>query len=257
MDSITKKKIILVSVLLVIIFAAICVVWFISSQERPSNTQTPIKNFDNLVKNFPDDKKKNIYQALAIIIKYNNQDKNIDMNKIDDAVIRKGSEKQDEVKKDTNYTGSFIVDIESLKQSYRINYVYSNDQNSNFASGYPIIASCLEESELIYGYFKCEQPNAQLRESGDKLLKLLPYNSPYYTITGIPATSTDSKPTIVIQIMSTYNSERTRKTFMTYKDQALAWIKEQGVSIDDYTVRYRNLLNQEVILDVPAGQQGD
>lgn len=257
MDSITKKKIVIVAVLLLVVFVAVCVFWYLSTQQKPSDTQTPIKNFDNLVKDFPDEKKKNIYQALAIIIKYNNKDKNIDMNKIDDAVIRKGSETQKEVKKDTNYTGSFIVDIESLKQSYRINYVYSNDQNSDFASGYPVIASCLEENELIYGYFKCEQPNAQLRESGDKLLKLLPYNSPYYTITGIPAVSSGEKPTVIIQIMSSYNSERTRKTFMTYKDQALAWIKEQGVAIENYTVKYRNLLNQEVILDGPTDRQGD
>lgn len=252
-----RKKGMITIIIAVLVFIGVCIAWYFITLERPSDTQTPIKNFNSLVKNLPDDQKKNIYSALAIIIKHNNQDKTIDMNIIDDAIIRKDSASQKELKKDTNYTGTFIVDIASLKQSYRINYMYSSDPNSDFDSGYPVIASCLEESELIYGYFKCEQPNAQLRESGDKLLKLLPYNSPYYTITGIPATSSDSKPTIVIQIMSTYNSERTRKTFMTYKDQALAWIKEQGVSIDDYTVRYRNLLNQEVILDVPAGQQGD
>ncbi|MFZ1250270.1 MAG: hypothetical protein WAR37_02370 [Candidatus Microsaccharimonas sp.] len=251
-----KKRIVIVS-LIILVFVGIPIVWYFATIERPSDNSTPIKNFDSLVKNLPDTQKKNIYSALAIIVKHNNKDDSIDMDRVDDALIRKDSAKQTEVKEGTNYAGSFIVDIKSLQQSYRINYTYSSGDSSDFDSGYPIIASCLERSELIYGYFECEQPNAQLRESKDALLKLLPYKTSFYLITAIPSTNGGEKPTIIIQVMTNSNSERTREGFVLYKNEAIDWINKQGVSLDDYSLRYRNLLNQDVLEDGSLTREGD
>lgn len=60
--------------------------------------------------------------------------------------------------KDLNiYFINFIVDIEDLRQSYRVVYRWSDDpQNENIPQNVPALAFCLEENELKYGDFKCK-----------------------------------------------------------------------------------------------------
>lgn len=70
------------------------------------------------------------------------------------AKVREGSisKQYDETEKIN--TVDFVVDIESIRQSYNIHVEWSNDKNSS--SGYPYVIRCLDDSqEKIYPEFAC------------------------------------------------------------------------------------------------------
>lgn len=228
-----KKTLVIIITTLVVFSVIIVIVAAINSNKTPDD-QISIKNFDQLVKNLSNKDKEEIFRSLAIIVAHNNPQGTPD---IGDAVIRTGSEYQ---KKDsTVYVGSFIIDIESIRQSYKIDYrLLSTNNQSKFA--YPVTASCLKESELIYGKFDCKDPNQTSRSDPNNILEQkLPYQSPYYRILQ------RGDDGIVIQISLNY-SEDTIKFFKIYRQEALKWLGSQGIDVNKFSVEYRDTLNNPV-----------
>ena len=53
--------------------------------------------------------------------------------------------------------GRFIVDIPVLKQSYYVQYEWSNNPDNTNFSGYPILVTCLrDQAQIIYPEFECK-----------------------------------------------------------------------------------------------------
>ncbi len=100
---------------------------------------------------------------------------NIDTNK-NTAIIRSNSftyEHHD----DTNMNSiTFIADIESLRQSYRVNYEWP-DKNSDLMtiSEFGTISLCLEKNELIYDDFNCKDVQTTQAGTNDPIIKILPH----------------------------------------------------------------------------------
>ena len=247
-----NKKVRRIVIISVICFTLVCVTFIIVKLTQNDPTKTTIKNYTDVVKNLPDDIRDSFEKSLYKMLAYNNPGK--DISNIKDVIIRKDSNQQSEAKKG-QFSGSFIVDIESLRQSYQVRYRESADPKDGFATGYPINVLCLDKNKLIYGDFDCKDMTFW-QTSSDPLANKLPYSSDYYKITGI-FSQDQTKPTIVIQVMINNNSQRTKERFMKYKDDALVWIKNQGVDLNNYTIEYRNFSNEKVILDAPDTPQGD
>ena len=73
------------------------------------------------------------------------------------AHIREQIQVQTNVNNDTNvHYAKFVVDIESLKQSYdvQIEWVQDSSYRKNL-SGYPVVISCVDSSAVIYQEFDC------------------------------------------------------------------------------------------------------
>ena len=247
-----NKNIRRIVILSAIIFIVICVGFIIFKVIQHDSSRVTIQNYSDIIKNLPDNVRVDFEKNLHDMIVHNNQGK--DVSNIKDIFIRSNSSRQTEEKKG-QISGSFIVDIESLKQSYGVQYKYSDNPNDGFATGYPTSIVCLDKSQLIYGEFNCKTISFW-QTSSDPLANKLPYSSDYYKITGI-FSQDQTKPTIVIQVMINNNSQRTKERFMKYKDDALVWIKNQGVDLNNYTIEYRNFSNEKVILDAPDTPQGD
>ena len=245
MDKMSKqqKRIIFFSVGIVLLLIVSSLVIHLVTSDEKNSDEIRISNLDDLVKNIPNGKKDDIISVLDDILKENN--KELDTSTVKDALIREGSESQSEVIKGIRYDGTFIVDIESLKQSYRITYSHTSDTTDVSSSGYPVIASCLDLSELKFGDFSCKDSSIDSNEkTDDPVLSKLPYTSNYYTINSV--FDENNNPTLVIQVMLNHNSDSTKRFFNQYIDDALNWIKTQGGDIKNYQIEYRDMMNETV-----------
>jgi hypothetical protein len=179
-----RKRIILISAAAVVLLLAITFVPMIlnnnqessnqeysdSEQEESSELDTdtlesdtlstlnivPIDGLDEKVADtLPDSRIVLIEGNLFDTIK-SNVTENAELN-VTDAKLRESSYDQNLQDADKQiYFTTFIVDIPSLKQSYRVNDYYS--PFSADVSGlydYTTLILCLERSELIYGEFNC------------------------------------------------------------------------------------------------------
>ncbi len=73
------------------------------------------------------------------------------------AKIRAGSAYNMYISELDVYMLNFIVDIEDLRQSYRVVYRWTDKYpNENIPQNVPGLAFCLDEDELIYGDFGCK-----------------------------------------------------------------------------------------------------
>lgn len=198
-----------------------------------------ITNYDKKVKNLPDDRKQSIEAALRNTIKLNLPN-DTSMPNIDDATIRDGSEQQTELIKNTRYKGTFIVDIASIKQSYRVNYTYSSDPHDSFAVGYPVNITCLTTSELKYGDFQCKSVTSEESKGVDPIVGLLPHTTLSYNLR---ADSTSGNLILyarldIASVDLKGDVASKQRAIAMYKKEVTDWISQQGLDPSKYTIKY-------------------
>lgn len=114
------------------------------------NWQTPIiNNYQDIVKNIPHSRSISASQMLL----YTLLDNGIETVPTD-IVIRNGSFQQNLRDNTMTYETTYIVDIPSIKQSYRIEDWWSPIEKYN-AGGYTTVVTCLKQDEMIYPSFNC------------------------------------------------------------------------------------------------------
>ena len=246
---ISRRKVI-VGVLLALVLVG-GLIWLISVRSAVENMKikTPIKGYGQQVKNLPDSYKNSIEAALHSMIEYNNTPSTSDT--IGDATIRNGSTKQQEIVKGSSYSGSFIVDIPSIHQSYRVQYEYSSDPQVNTQSGYPVLVSCLPKEDLIYGDFTCKERYTSVDNKAaikDPIVGKLPYASLSFRLTA-DVTSGKLKLFAELRIPESDlkgNETATNQVVSQYKNEVLSWIKSQSLNPDGYDITYSYLDNGRV-----------
>jgi hypothetical protein len=169
MDDTQRKKYIIIASVTVVLLLAITFVPMMfggSDKEPPESKPEPpakpvpiitiINGFSERAENLPASRieliEKNLYETIKTNVS------NDDNLTVTDAVIRDGSYKQSlkDSAKQIFFT-TFVVDIPSLEQSYRVNDHYSPlpVQMSGLLD-YATLVLCLDEDELIYGHFDCK-----------------------------------------------------------------------------------------------------
>jgi hypothetical protein len=238
--SLSRKQII---ALLGVGFILVCIgiyVLFQSLNKNPNGDSVSIQGYDKKVKNLPVEYKDSFTAMLFKTIKYNSPEgkTSATITSINDAVIRAGSEKQNTVTAGSQYSGSFIVDIASIRQSYKVQYEYSTNPNDGFTSGYPLLISCLDASELLYGDFHCKDTFSQNNSVTDPIVGILPYSSLDFKIIAIQ--SSDGKVSLEITLLLSDSDRRSNidSAIATYKNEAAKWIVSQGYDPTKYTINY-------------------
>lgn len=117
--------------------------------ESSSPENSLISNYDNVVQNLPESHREYANQMLL----YTLQDNGV--NSVPgDITIRDGSYQQSVDDSKMLYTTTYIIDIPSVKQSYRITDTYS-PMSEYDPTSYATVVTCLNANELIYGDFSC------------------------------------------------------------------------------------------------------
>ena len=117
--------------------------------ESSSPENSLISNYDNVVRNLPESHREYANQMLL----YTLQDNGV--NSVPgDITIRDGTYQQSVDDSKMLYTTTYIIDIPSVKQSYRITDTYSPISEYDPTS-YATVVTCLNTNELIYGDFGC------------------------------------------------------------------------------------------------------
>ena len=141
-----------------------------------------------------------------------------------------------------SYQTTAIIDLESLKYSYKITYYWTKSTNApkdvDLAS---VSLYCLTDKELIYGPFDCQSlPGIQIES--DPILSILPYFGDGFTVT--PTLSTTSNSGYGINILynpstSIYLSGETEKFQTEADDNIINYLTSHGIIIEDYTLTRR------------------
>jgi hypothetical protein len=204
---------------------------------NPYGDEVVIKNYKETVKNLSDDYEDLIMSSLYQTIKLNIPE-GTPVPEVNDATIRSDTASQTYEKLDNIYQGSFIVDMESLQQSYRVEYSYSNNPDNVALGGYPIIASCLPVEDLIYGDFGCK--DSLVIETGEvnPIVGILPRSTLTYEIRAVTNENNSVKLTIQLLLTRVDYTTREAAAVKEYKAEALAWIRSQGFNPNDYAIEY-------------------
>lgn len=238
-------------VLAVVLFA----IWKINSPSTYVD-QVKINGYSDSVKNLPGRYKDLMSAALYNMVEFNSKD-SVDPSAIDDAQIREGTVDQSEVTQGRQYTGSYIVDIESVRQSYFVQYGWSNKPDLNVQSGYTVMVSCLSPSELKWGDFKCKNLHDGGADLVDPIVSKLPHKTLSFELkadtTGdklklhakllIPEVDLRSTPSVVESVVG------------QYKEMVLGWIRSQGLNPDTYSIEWVHpgIIIPEEVYDGPPG----
>jgi len=150
LNSKKKKIIIVISVLSVFVFISILFVFVFGKKD-----EIEIKNLSSNINNISDEKKHNIFKSLYNIVRNNRAN----ADNIGDAKIRENSVTQNYYKEDSLYYGSFIVDIDSIKQSYFVRYYITTDKDKESLYSSSIVIECVPENKIIYKDFTCTDYN--------------------------------------------------------------------------------------------------
>ena len=229
----TNQKIIIIvsGFILVIILISL---FFIRSNNIYGD-EININNYDKHIPNLPVDRKNAIDSSLYNIIKDNLKSDDLSIN---DATIRENSAEYNYDESTNINSGSFIVDIPSIKQSYFISYEWSSDANNKYFSGYTALATCLTSDKLIYSDFDCKDNFSNI-ESRDPILDHLPYSTFNYTITANTNNSSkvDLDVNIILYFLDTRDNN-SENSINIYKAEVIDWIKSKNIDPSLYIINY-------------------
>ena len=143
------NPIILGIILVSAIFIVLLVVTLINLlRSNPYGPEIKIDNLTGTYKNIPESEQDLIYSELYNIVS-NNSEPNAEIP-TSGAIIRDDSATSDYDKTNAVHSGSFIVDIPSIEQSYLVQFEWSPSSQSQGLGGYPVVITCLPEDKQIY-----------------------------------------------------------------------------------------------------------
>lgn len=228
---------------------------FFQSDENKFGKFIKIQNYSSKVKNLSGETREAMESTL-----YNTVERNVDSStnpsKINDAYIRNESNKQEFNAQSTVYSGTFIVDMASIKQSYRVTYKYSQ-RNTADTGGTPISITCLAPSELIYGDFDCSDIISEQSNDYDEVTAVIPYHGLSFILT---PDATQSGRGLVInakllipEIDMSGDKASQLNTIELYKNEVRKWLESKGIDPDKYEIDYNydsegNLINNAPIV---------
>lgn len=235
-----KQLFIIGGIVFVVLIIIVSIVGVLMNQ-NPYGESIDIKNYGEKVKNISDDYEHNIEAQLYTAVQFNSEEK-VNGAEVDDAYIREGSDTQSEVKRNEQYSGSFIVDIESRKESYKVQYAFSRAENDPFVSGYPILITCVDADEVKYEEFDCKDGSEDdvVIQGAASIVNFLPHDTVSYALRAVLEGETVTlEADLHIPSMDLSGDEASRREVVAmYKQEVTTWITTQGFNPADYTIEY-------------------
>lgn len=213
---------------------------------NPFGESTNIDNFSSYFRNVPNEKRDAVFSALYGTIA-NNLDDNTP-TPTSGAIIRKNSVNTEYIEASLSNFSTFIVDIESIQQSYDIQMSWSNNPDTTIA-GYEILITCPTENQLIYPEFECKDMLSQdplnAAYANNPILKKLPIVESFYNENGdfiyykINFKTKIDEETNQVSGISLIITDYTGNS----KDIAMKKIQENSSSTDTYEIIYNDESN--------------
>lgn len=227
-----KKYFLFAIIFLVIVF----LIWYFL---RPSTTKygptINISNFSKVIINLNEDMRNRIESDLYNLVEINGKNPKT----VADAIIRKNSVVQTYDKESSTYSGSLIVDIESIRQSYKFKYYYTLSKDVKYQTSYPVGVFCLDKEDIIYKEFNCKTKDSDSESLTDPLLAFLPYETLNYSVK--PRLDDKGSVILVIDISLSESDYRSgvENIVSQYKNEIFEWIKSNGLDPNNYQYQYR------------------
>lgn len=233
-----RVTIIIASIVGFVLIVLVAVGFYVNSLTDANKESIKINNFNAVVKNLPSSEKDIIESTLYSTVAFNVSDEQAIKN-IDDAVIRTESYVQELNNK--VYTTSFIVDIESIKQSYEIRDLYSNlDREESGLYDYTTLALCVSKDKLKFGEFTCQDRISQ--ETGvtesDPILQYLPESTLEYTLS-LDSTSKDLHLIAELSLSEIDYKLGAETAVNQYKAKLQQWFESKNLDINNYSITYK------------------
>ena len=251
-----KKAFAFIAVLTVLVVLVIVIGTLVTQRDTNKFGKfIKIQNYSNEVENLSPEMRESMESYLYTVVKMN-VGPNVEPEKIKDAVIREDTAKQAYDGRTSVYAGNFVIDIESIKQSYRASYEYLRNKDMRDIaniSGNPVAITCLPENQLKFGVFKCQDIVGKQASGFDDILKYLPYQNFSYKITP-NAVENEGKLTLEVELTIPQSDlvgpeSSRREVVAMYKKQVTDWVASKGVDDSEYIYEYNyddagNLINQ-------------
>ena len=258
----SKKRLVIIGVIAGVVLIGLVILLAFLFRDTGRNQygeRIRIQNYEEMVENTSSEMRDAKESYLYNIVKLNT-DKDFDATTIKDAYIREGSAKQNYAQRDRYYSGSFIVDMESIKQSYWVQYTYALDESNPNVSGSPVVISCLPEDQLKYGPFDCKDLVSEQSAANDVLLQYLPYQNFSFRIS--PDATRGERLTMIVrlsipQLQLKGSAETRRQAVAQYKEQVESWIISKGADPASYDYEYNYDDNGNPINLPPQGSDED
>ncbi len=236
-----KKAVLLLIIGMVVLIGIISLVLLLTQKDTNQFGKfIRIQNYGQKVKNLSPDMRDAMESYLYNVTK-RNVDNSVDPGKVSDAMIRDSSDTQNYDQPKGVYSGNFIVDMASIKQSYYVQYSYSQN-NTVDVGGNPVVVSCLPKEKLIYGEFKCTDLVSSQSNSNDILLQYLPYENFSFKLT--PDATQEGKELVIIATLtipqSDLSGDAASKAYVVsmYKKQVTNWITSKGADPSKFIIQY-------------------
>lgn len=242
MDTSRKRLLVVAGVGAGVLFllGLVLVILFSNGYQNSIGKGIPINNFRDVVRNIPTVFQDEIEATLYTVVIENSPDREVGF--VGDAFIRSGSyEESFETETSLRY-GTFLVDIESFKQTYRVQFNYSSDETNLNNRGNASTVTCPQENELRFGEFKCSTFISRESTVDAPIIQHLPYRSISFNVYGIQ--ENQNVPLILYAELNIPASslsgsvENRRQTVTVYKRDVVNWIASKGFSTEDYQVFY-------------------
>ena len=238
MDHKAKRNIIIA----VVGFFVLCVglvAWGIyDSNKNPYDRYMNIANLDSYTSGRPKDRQTLYYIQYALFNAISdNTEREWGNGEIKDIMVREGTFNQSFVESSGIHSVSFIVDSESIEQSYRVRYQWADKKTQVLADDANAVV-CVNDDEMIYGDFGCKDMFSGQTQFADPILAFLPYSTLSYVITGGGDVGGKYKLNVKIQLSAADVRLDADAAAEAYKAQARAWVKSIGMNLDDYIFNF-------------------
>lgn len=220
---------------------------------NPYGPETKIDNFSKYYRNAPTATSDMIFRSLHNIVALNTE--NEEEVPTSGATIRNNSTTNDYNQETNIHTGTFITDVEPIKQSFKVWFEWSDDQENTNLSGYQLKITCLVGEESLYGSTSCEDGSTstsiQNLYTRYPFLSQLPLDVSYYhqNFTGYThyrlSYLTNEANTEITFIITDYTGNS--------RQAALTKLQGFGINIASDVIEYRDLSAEDSFGRPPDG----
>lgn len=247
MENRRKKTLIIFTVLVLFFLGTTILLIFINRGNNNSyGEELTIANLSEYTKGRQSDKQSIEYIGHELFKTVNlNVSSPVTDNSVKDVRVRAGSFTQTFDDRTKVYTVSFIVDIQSLKQSYDVSYQWdaSSSGNTEKLDEWGTVVKCLPKEKLLYGDFSCKDMFTELQGNTDPILNSLPHSTLDYNLTvaqGTTGIKGDQKLILDADLLLSAADVRSGRdaAIAAYTQEVRDYITSLGLNPDSYTINY-------------------
>lgn len=198
-------------------------------RKNPYGPETRIDNIDLVDKNLPQNQKDQVFALLYNVLAGNLVDGEPPKS---GALVREGTIDYNYDKDTKIYSGSFIVDVPPVEQSYEVQLSWSPEKNNTNLGGYLVVINCIPKDLRIY---------ASQTTCVNVLTMELSWNNAYQLDYTFGATTSQKIRGALGNVMVSDNNSELEKLVATVDELSLKRLRDQP----DWTYQYDVIFGED------------